>query len=175
MKRVTAAGSILLSLGIAALSAAQVPKPGAEVAKLAVWVGTWTGEGETEAGPLGPATRISTRLSSRLVMDGFALESTAEEKAFGGVRWGEVCVYDPVAKNYPCLGYQSDGNFWLAAMTPSGSNWTVTGTWTIQGTAYKVRQERSLSPDGKSWTWKDEISTDGKTWALVGHGKVTKQ
>jgi hypothetical protein len=169
-------GSVLFLLGTSTLMAAQPPKPGPEAGKLAVWVGAWTYEGETQAGPLGPAAKVSGRETARLVMDGFALEWTAEETGlFGGVRWGEMWVYDPVGKSYPFLGYQNDGSFWSGTVSSSGSDWKFTGTWTVKGTAYKWRQDRSFSPDGKTWTWKDEISSDGKTWVPLGRGKVTKR
>lgn len=166
----------ILSLGTATLATAQVPKPGPEVAKLAEWVGTWTYEGEVQASPVGPAAKVSGRETCRLIMDGFAVEWTAEETgSFGTVRWGEIDVYDAVGKDYPFLGYQNDGTLWSGAMTPSGSGWRSTGTWTMKGKAYRFREDRSFSPDGKTWTWKNEISRDGKTWTPFSHGKVTKQ
>ncbi len=175
MKRVALFASVLV-LGVSTLLAAQAPKPGPEAGKLAVWVGAWQYEGEVQASPVGPAAKVSGRETSRLAMDGFAVEWTAEETGpFGGVRWGEVDVYDPVAKNYPFFGYQNDGAFWSGAMIQSGSGWKSTGTWTMKGTTYKFREDRSFSPDGKTWTWKNEISTDGKTWLPFSQGKVTKQ
>src|SRR5512139_3609048 len=100
MKRVVLVGSLLV-LGLSTLLAAQAPKPGPEAGKLAVWVGAWQYEGEAQANPLGPAAKVSGRQTARLVMNGFALEWTGEEKGpFGGVQFGEMDVYDPAAKNY---------------------------------------------------------------------------
>lgn len=175
MKRFALVGSLLV-LGVSTLLAAQAPKPGPEAGKMAAWVGAWQYEGEVQASPLGPAAKVSGQETARLVMDGFALEWTAEETGlFGGVRWGEMWVYDPVGKNYPFLGYQSDGTFWSGTVSSSGRDWKFAGTWTVKGTAYKFRQDRSFSPDGKTWTWKDEISSDGKTWVPLGLGRVTKR
>jgi len=175
MKRVVLFASVLLFLGMSASVVAQPPKPGPEVGKLAVWVGAWQYEGEAQASPLGPAAKVSGRQTGRLVMNGFALEWTGEEKGpFGGVQFGEMDVYDPAAKNYPYLGYQNDGTIWSGALIASGSTWKATGTITFKGTTYKLRQETSFSADGKSFTWKNEISTDGKTWIPWVQGKMTK-
>lgn len=174
MKRMMLFGAVL-SLGVSTLAAAQTPKPGPEAAKLAAWVGAWQYEGEAQATPLGPAAKISGRQTGRLVMNGFALEWTGEEKGpFGGVQWGEMDVYDQAAKNYPYLGYQNDGTFWSGVLVASGSAWKANGTITSKGTTYKLRQEGSFSADGKTWTWKNEISTDGKTWVPWTQGKMTK-
>ena len=176
MNRAMVVRSVLLLLGIAVSSAAQAPRPGPEVGKLAVWVGEWQYEGEVQATPIGPAAKVSGRYTGRLVLNGFALEWTAEEAgAFGGVQWSETNVFDPVAKNYPFLGRQNDGTIWSGTGVSSGSAWKLAGTWTVKGTAYKFREDRSFSPDGKSWTWRNEISTDGKAWVPFAQGKVTKR
>ncbi len=175
MKRVVLFGSVLLLLGFSTESAAQAAKPGPEAGKLAVWVGAWQYEGEAQATPLGPAAKVSGRQTGRLVMNGFALEWTGEEKGpFGGVQWGEMDVYDAAAKNYPYFGYQNDGTLWSGTGVASGNAWKFTGTITTNGTTYKYRADGSFSADGKTWTWKNEISTDGKTWVAWTQGRMTK-
>lgn len=175
MKRVVLLGSVLLLLGMSTLMAAQPPKPGPEVGKLAVWVGEWQYEGEAQATPLGPAAKISGRQTGRLITNGFGVEWTGEETGpFGGVQWGEIDVYDPVAKNYSYLGCQTDGTIWSGAIVASGNRWTYSGTITAKATTYKLRQDSSFSADGKTWTWKNEISADGKTWIPWVQGKMTK-
>ncbi len=174
MKRVVLVGS-LLALGIPTLLAAQAPQPGPEAGKLAVWVGAWQYEGEAQATPMGPAAKVSGRQTGRLVMNGFALEWTGEEKGpFGGVQFGEMDVYDAAAKNYPFFGYQNDGTLWSGTAVMSGSAWKFGGTMTSKGTTYKYRLHGSFSADGKTWTWKSEISTDGKTWLPFTQGRMTK-
>jgi hypothetical protein len=39
---------------------AEQPKPGPEIQKLAYYLGTWKGEGETKGGPFGPAGKLSS-------------------------------------------------------------------------------------------------------------------
>jgi len=167
--------SSLVVLTVSTQLVAQAPQPGPEAKKLAVWVGAWQYEGEAQATPIGPAAKVSGRQTGRLVMNGFALDWNGEEKgAFGGVKWGEMDVYDASSKSYPYLGYQDDGTTWSGAYVVSGNTWKGTGTITSKGVSYKARAEGSPSADGKSWTWKGEISTDGKTWVPWTQVKMMK-
>jgi len=175
MKKVMMFAWTLLVFSVSTQLAAQAPPPGPEAKKLAVWVGAWQYEGEAQASPIGPAAKISGRQTGRLVMNGFALEWTGEEKGpFGGVQWGEMDVYDAAAKNYPYLGYQNDGTTWSGASVVSGNAWKFAGTITSKGTTYKYRGDGAFSADGKVWTWKNELSTDGKAWVPWTQGKMTK-
>jgi len=175
MKKVMLLALTLLVLTVSMQVVAQTPEPGPEAKKLAVWVGAWQYEGEAQASPMGPAAKISGKQTGRLVMNGFALEWAGEEKGpFGGVKWGEMDVYDAAAKNYPWLGYQSDGTTWSGANVVSGNAWKATGTMTSKGKTYGFKSDGSFSADGKTWTWKSELSTDGKTWVPWTQGKMTK-
>jgi hypothetical protein len=176
MKKVMLFGLALFVLSVSTQLVAQAPQPGPEAKKLAVWVGAWQYEGEAQATPIGPAAKVTGTQTGRLVMNGFALEWTGEEKgAFGAVQFGELDIYDAAAKNYPYLGYQSDGTTWSGANVASGNVWKAVGTMTIKGTAYKYKSDGSFSADGKVWTWKTDISTDGKTWVPWTQGKMTKK
>jgi hypothetical protein len=175
MKKAMLFGLTLLVFTLASLLAAQVSRPGPEAKKLAVWVGVWQYEGEAQATPLGPAAKISGRQTGRLVMNDFALEWAGEEKGpFGGVQWGEMDVYDASSGTHPYFGYQNDGTTWSGANVVAANAWKATGTLTSKGVSYKFRQETTLSADGKTGTWKSEVSTDGKTWIPFTQGKLTK-
>jgi hypothetical protein len=155
--------------------AAQAPQPGAEAKRLAVFVGTWQYEGDAAATPMGAAAKVSGKQTGRIVMNGFALELTGEEKGpFGGVQWGEMDVYDAASKTYPYFGYQNDGTIWSGSGTLTGAIWHWTGTITSKGVTYKYRSEGSFSADGKTFTWKNAISTDGKTWTPWTNGTMKK-
>ncbi len=60
-------------------------------------------------------------------------------------------------------------------MSRAGAPGRFAGTITAKGTTYKYRADGSFSADGKTWTWKNEISTDGKTWIPFVQGKMTEQ
>lgn len=175
MKKLMLSAWTVPLLAVSIQGIAQAPQPGPEVKKLEAYVGTWRYEGEAKASPIGPAAKISGTQTGRMVMNGFALEWTAEEKgAFGGVQFGEMDVYDASSKTYPYLGYQSDGTIWSGNLVVTGNTWKVTGMTTSKGVSYRVRGENSFSADGKTCTWKNEISTDGKTWAPWTQGTMTK-
>lgn len=174
MKQLVLSTSALLLLTVST-AIAQAPKPGPEVRKLEAWVGTWRYEGDAKASPMGPAAKIAGTQTGRMVMNGFAFEWKGEEKGpFGGVEWGEMDVYDAASKSYPYFGYQNDGTTWTGSNVVSGNMWKSTSTISSKGTSYKLRSDFSLSADGKRGTWKTEISTDGKTWALWTAGTLTK-
>jgi hypothetical protein len=175
MKAVVRCGVLAALAVVSSPVSAQAPKPGPEVRKLEVWVGTWNYEGDAKATPMGPATKIAGTQTGRMTMGGFALEWKGEEKgAFGAVQWGEMDTYDAAAKTYGYFGYQSDGTTWSGANTIAGSVWKATGTLTAKGVAYKTRTEATLSADGKSWAFKQELSTDGKAWMPFMDLKLTK-
>ena len=175
MKKIMISGFTLLFLTVSTAVIGQIPQPGPDAKKLEAWVGTWWYEGEAKASPMGPAAKIAGTQTGRMLMGGFALEWKGEEKGpFGGVQFGEVDVYDASSKTYPYLGYQNDGTIWSGSMVVSGNTWKATATITSKGAGYKIRSEGSFSGDGKVWTWKTEISVDGKTWALWTQGTMTK-
>ena len=165
--------AIVFGIGVSAL--AQAPQPGAEAKKLAMFAGTWQYAGEAKASPLGPASKIAGKQTGRMVAGGFAIQNTGEESGpFGAIQWGETDVYDPGSKTYRYLGYQNDGAIWQGSGSVTGNVWKFSGTMTVKGTSYQVRTEATFTPDGKSFTWKAEVSTDGKTWAAWAETKASK-
>ena len=154
---------------------AQAPQPGPEAKRLAMWAGNWQYEGSAQASPLGPASKISGKQTGRVAAGGFAMQSTGEESGtFGGIQWGELDVYDPASKTYRYLGYQSDGSVWQGTASVAGNVWRFSGTMTVKGTSYQIRTEATFATDGRSFDWKAEVSTDGKTWAPWAQTKTTK-
>lgn len=175
MRRPVALVSTLLLFGLTTRTLTQPPQPGPEVKQLEAFVGTWRYEGDAKASPLGPASKIAGTQTGRMVMGGFALEWIGEEKGpFGGVQWGEMDVYDAASKSYPYFGYQSDGTIWSGSNVVSGNTWKAAGSITSQGTSYRFRGEGAFSADGKVYTWKSELSTDGKAWAAWTQGTMTR-
>lgn len=175
MRKLVLTGLPLLLFAVSTRAIAQTPQPGADAKKLEAWVGAWRYEGDATASPLGPAAKISGTQTGRMVMNGFALEWKGEEKgAFGSVQWGEMDVYDAAAKNYPFFGYQNDGTTWSGSNVVTGNTWKATQTLIAKGTRYNVRVVGSFSADGKTYTWRTEISADGKSWALWNQGTMTR-
>ncbi len=168
--------STLLPMAMSSRTLGQSQAPGPDVKKLEAWVGTWRYEGDAKASPLGPASKIAGSQTGRMVMNGFALEWSGEEKGpFGGVQWGEVDVYDAASKSYPYFGYQNDGTTWSGSYVVSGNVWRATGSMSSKGATVRIRAENTFSADGKTIAWKSETSADGKSWAPWAQGTTTKQ
>src|SRR5215831_731178 len=73
----------------------QQPKPGREVQKLAYYLGTWRGEGETKAGPFGPAGKLSSTTTCEWFAGGFHLVCRGEESGPTGKRtFLKIRAYD---------------------------------------------------------------------------------
>jgi hypothetical protein len=156
-------------------SQAQAPTPSAEAQKLAMFVGTFEYEGASVASPLGPPSKMSGKQTGRLLAGGAALEITGNEIGpFGGVQWGEVHTYDPSQKAYRLLGYQVDGQLWHGTSTVTGNTWRFATTWVIKGVPYSSRVEMTFAADGRSFDWKAEVSTDGKTFVPFAQQKGKK-
>lgn len=151
------------------------PKPDPGYKALEVLMGDWQYEGQAQDSPIGPAGKFSGKVSIRWVLGGFFLELRGQEKGnLGALEWTEFDWYDPTAKNYPVQGYMSIGDTYSAVFTVSGNVWKATGTQTHNGIPYKFRGESIVAADGMSYTWKNEISADGKTWKPWTEGKWTK-
>ncbi|HUL75342.1 MAG TPA: hypothetical protein VLT86_19675 [Vicinamibacterales bacterium] len=176
MRRPRLFAVLVLVVATSSRGMAQAPQPGPEVKKLAVMAGVWQYEGEAKATALGPAAKISGKQTGTMVANGFGLQWSGQETgAFGGVQWGEIDVYDAASKTYRFLGYQSDGATWSGTFTIAGNTWKATSTMTVKGTSYHMRAETVIAADGKSQTWKAELSTDGgKTWVPWVEQKLTK-
>jgi hypothetical protein len=155
--------------------AREAPKPGPEHQKLGIWVGDWQYEGQAQDSPIGPGGKFSGKGTCRWILDGFFTEWRAEEKGNLGDLVGiELAWYDAAAKNYPYQGYLSNGDVYSDVQTVSGNVWNDMRTLIHNGRQYKCKQVFTFAADGMSYTWRSEISTDGKTWAPWAEGKGTK-
>jgi hypothetical protein len=172
MKKLCLLLTVPLIIAAVAGGSAQAPQPSAEAKKLAIFVGTFEYEGASVAGPLGPAAKMSGKQTGRLLAGGAALEITgAETGPFGGVQWGEIHTYDPSQKAYRLLGYQVGDQLWHGTSTSTGNTWRFATTWVIKGVTYYSRVELTFSADGRAFDWKNEVSTDGKTFVPFAQQK----
>ena len=158
--------ALLLLLFTASIQAqVQAPKPGPEYKTYEVWVGDWTYEGEAKETPLGPGGKFSGKSTVRWILSGFFLEYRAQEQGpLGDLEIVEFDWYDAATKRYPYQGYMNNGEVYSATATVSGSVWKISGTQTHKGVQYKIRGATTFAADGKSNTWKYEMSPDGKKW-----------
>jgi len=175
MKLLTPFLLILAQLTLAAAAKAQEPKPGPEVQKLAYYLGTWKGEGETKGGPFGPAGKLSSTTTCEWFAGGFHLVCRGEETGPTGTRtFLNIRAYDEKAKAYTEYGISSLGDTeYDTGGSIIGNKRTFVLSNDMNGKPLKLRYTEVLeSPT--SFTYQAEASVDGGAWAVIAEGKVTK-
>lgn len=141
----------------------ELPKPGPEQKKLAVWVGEWNYTGNEKETPLGKKGSFSGKTIGRVVANGFVLEMHSIEKEGD---WLDLMWYDQATKGYVFQSFDPTGNVTSGSMTVNGNTWINTGVMVdAKGQRVHLRATAILSLDGKTHTRKQEYSLDeGKTW-----------
>lgn len=163
----------LVAAGDAPVS--QAPMPGPEVQKLAYYLGSWIGEGETKGGPFGPAGKLSSKQSCRWFTGGFQILCEGEETGPTGTRsFLNVLGYDPDKKAYTqysisSLGESEDdrggslvGNKLVYVLNQDS------GTDHVQIRYTEVHLSPSL------YTYEVEAAVNRKPWTVIATGKITK-
>jgi hypothetical protein len=162
--------------GLAYAQQANPPaKPGPELRKLAVYLGQWKSEAESKAGPLGPADKITGRATGEMIFRGFFLEwRWKDQGTTTGTRGFEILSYDPLNKNYASSSYSDDGSASSGAYVIEGNISTFLGKLVVGGKQYGWRATEVFAADLMTFTRKEEISVDGKTWIPSNECKFTK-
>lgn len=103
---------------------AQQPKPGPEIQRLAYYLGTWNGQGETKGGPFGAAGKLSSTMTCDWFAGGFHLVCRGEERGPTGKRtFLNILAYDEKAKAYTEYGSAALAKANTAQVVPSsGTN-----------------------------------------------------
>jgi hypothetical protein len=170
--------SLALSISsFAPTATAQQPKPGPEVQRLAYYLGTWRGQGETKSGPFGPAGKLSSTMTCDWFAGGFHLVCRGEERGPTGKRtFLNILAYDEKAKAYTEYGISSLGE---SEYSTGGSIVGNKRTFVkdldsdVEGKPTKLRYiEVQVSPT--FYTYQAETSIDRGPWTVIAEGKVTK-
>ena len=156
---------------------AQQSKPGLEVQRLAYYLGTWRGEGETKGGPFGPAGKLSSTITCDWFAGGFHLVCRGEEKGPTGTRtFLNVRAYDEKAKAYTEYGISSLGE---SEYSTGGSIVGNKRTFVkdldsgVEGKHTKLTYtEVQMSPT--LYTYQAEASINGGPSTVIAEGKITK-
>lgn len=163
---------------LALTTSAQDPtrKPSPYHETLALWVGNWTYEIEYKTTPVNPSGgKLTGKMTGRLILNGFGGEYMfVENGPSRETQTLEVVSYDPVAKNYPSNGICDDGTIFQGSFTMNGRVATWEGTIVMNGRRMKAKTTDAVAADGMSFTRKDEVRLDGKTWVHVSTLKATK-
>jgi hypothetical protein len=173
-------GTAVLLLLAPAIAFAQAktdktPKPGPEIQKLAYYIGTWMGAGETKGGPFGAAGKLSSRMTCKWFTGGFHVVCQGEETGPTGTRaFLNILGYDADAKAYT---QHSISSFGESEDDRGGSLVGDRLTYLLGGDAGgkspRIRYtEVRVSP--VLYTYQAEAAVGGKPWTMIAQGKITK-
>ncbi|MGD0161833.1 MAG: DUF1579 family protein [Candidatus Sulfotelmatobacter sp.] len=172
------AGMILtavLVFAAAAVAQMQPPKPGPEVKKLDVFVGTWTLSGDMKPGMMGPGGSMTENEKCEWMDGGFYLVCHSDYKSTMGNGVGlSVMGYSADDKAYTYREFNSFGEFEDSKGILDGDTWTWTseekmGTMTMKG-RFTIKVTST-----SSYNFTFEMSQDGTKWGTVMDGKASKK
>lgn len=166
----------LLLVVVAFAQPPAAPKPGPELKKLDYFAGTWTSEGDTKPGPMGPGGKMTMKQNAKWMEGGFYVVIRSDYKSpnMGSGTGTAYLGYDQQKKVYTYDEFNSQGESVHAKGTVDGDTWTWDNEMNMGAQSMKGRfTEKILSPT--AYTFKFEMSTDGTTWNTVMEGKATKK
>ena len=148
-----------------------------EVQRLAYYLGTWRGEGETKGSPIGPAGKLSSTMTCDWFAGDFHLVCRGEERGPMGTRkFLNIRAYDEKTKAYTDYGISSLGESeYSAGGSMVGNKLTFVKDLDsdVKGKSTKLRYtEVQMSPT--FYTYQAEVSKDGAPWTGIAEGKYTK-
>jgi Protein of unknown function (DUF1579) len=177
MKRLSMTiGFLPLAFAAAATLWAQAPapKPGPELKKLDYFLGTWTLDGDSNPGPMGPGGK-TTMIEDASWMDGrfFLVERIRFKSPMGNGTGLAVMGYNPEEKAYTYDEFDSTGEVNHSKGTSEGDTWTWSSEAKMGGQTMKMHFiMKIVSPT--EYDFKFEMSQDGDHWNTLMDGKATK-
>jgi hypothetical protein len=173
MKRISILLCLLIVCFATAMQAqAPAPKPHAELKKLQVLVGHWTYEGESYAGPWGPAATSRGEYEAQMTLGGFFFQGRWTEK--NALAALEIVGYDAVRRSLTNNVWWADGTTLSGTLSVAGNTFTWAGQCVIAAKQYFLKGKVVLTADLTSYTEKFDISADSKTWEPFFEYKYTK-
>jgi len=150
-------------------------KPGAELQRLDVFVGSWRIEGDQLESPLGPAAKVDLTEHWEWLPGGFFLVNRLNGHiGTEAAACVEVLGYDNEAGNYVMHSYYSDGHRSEWLVREKEGTWTYAGTWDTGAALYKIRCTQVLGPAGDTINSKWEYAGDGSPWKVYWDVKATR-
>jgi hypothetical protein len=160
---------------VSAQQSSQPPKPGPEIKKLAVYLGQWSYESEFKPGPLGPGGRTTGAATAEMILRGFHIEwRWKDQDNTVGTQGFEILTYNPLNKNYPSSAYADNGGVLVGAYVLDGNKSSFSGKLALKGNDYLLRATEVFATDLMSFTRKEEISVDGKSWTPCFEARFIK-
>jgi hypothetical protein len=171
-------GMILASAVVLAGSAVaqmEAPKPGPELKKLDMFVGSWTLDGTMKPGSMGPGGTMTENEKCEWMEGGFYLICHSEYKSSMGNGVGlSVMGYSTEAKAYTYREFNSFGEFDDSKGSVDGDTWTWTSDEKMGGMTMKGRFTMKMTST-TAYTFVFDMSEDGTKWSTVMEGKASKK
>jgi len=177
MKRISVGIVLLMLIAAVAVSVQaqmQMPTPAPELKKFDYFVGAWTIEGVSKPGPMGPGGTFTGTETDAWMENSFFLKDISTFKSSMGDSKGEAFMgYSADDKAYTYHAFDSWGEYVSATGMLDGDTWNWNSESKMGGKMIKTRYIiKMLSPT--SYTFKMDMSEDGKTWSNAMEGKATK-
>jgi Protein of unknown function (DUF1579) len=152
----------------------EAPKPGPEAKRLGYFVGTWKSEGEIKPNPMMPAGKMTGTDKCEWFPGGFQIViHSAGKMPMGSMHGLGIIAYNAEDKVYTYYGIDNMGFATLSKGNVDGKSWVFTDESKMGGKTYHGRY--SMTEDSPtSYSFKYEMSEDGKTWNLIMEGKSSK-
>ena len=158
-----------------AQTAAQPPRPGPEVQKLAMFAGRWTSTGDMKPGPMGPGGKMTSTSTCEWFSGGFYLVCRSTGTTPGGPMQGlGILGYSSERQRYTYYGIDNSGMPAEPAYAQvTGDTWTWEGEAKMGGQPVKSRYTiKIVSAD--EYSWKYEMSVGAAPMTLMAEGTDKK-
>lgn len=167
------AAALMTAAGAMAQTAA--PKPGPELKKLDVFVGTWSLDGTMKPGMMGPGGTMTESEKCEWMEGGFYLVCHSDFKSSMGNGVGlSVMGYSSEDKAYTYHEFSSSGEFVDSRGRIDGDTWTWMNDEKMAGMSMKSRFTIHMTSTA-SYTFAFDMSQDGTKWSTVMEGKASKK
>jgi hypothetical protein len=167
------AASIVLSAS--AVAQTPPPKPGPELKKLDMFVGSWSLDGTMKPGMMGPGGSMTESEKCEWMEGGFYIVCHSDYKSSMGNGVGlSVMGYSAEDKAYTYREFNSFGEFDDSRGTVDGDTWTWTNEEKMDKMTMKGRFTIKMT-SATSYNFTFDMSQDGTKWSTVMDGKATKK
>ena len=162
-----------VGLGVAQAPAGP-PKPGPEHEKLAYFAGKWESEADMKPSTFGPGGKFTYTQNCEWFEGNFAVVCHSDGKSqTSSVKGLSIMGWDPVAKTYTYYSTDTNGRSTFSRGTFEGDTWTWNNETTINGKSFAVRFTlKQVSQDVA--TYKFEMGPPGEPMKLMMDGRQTR-
>src|SRR5580658_917646 len=163
-----------LALGAVATAQTEPPKPGPELKKLDVFVGSWSLDGNMKPGAMGPGGTMTESEKCEWMEGNFYLVCHSDYKSSMGNGVGlSVMGYSTDDKAYTYREFNSFGEFDDSKGSLDGDTWTWTSDEKMGAMTMKGRFTMKIT-SASSYSFTFDMSQDGTKWSTVMEGKASK-